>query len=81
MGNAEIDAHILAACDDHWLKVARVIAEAASTTMLADKPWGYEAVAKRLRALVRKRRLEAAGNIWAWRHSEVRLSPATSEQR
>jgi hypothetical protein len=81
MGNAEIDAHILAACNDRWLKTARVIAEAASTTTLGDKPWGHEAVAKRVRTLVKKRRLEAAGDIWDWRGSEVRLSPATSERR
>ena len=81
MGNAEIDAHILAACNDRWLKTARVIAEAASTTTLGGKPWGHKAIAKRLRSLVRKRHLEAAGDIWDWRYSEVRLSQATAEQR
>lgn len=73
MGNAEIDAHILAASDSDWLKVARIISVVGSATGLGEKEWGYDAIAKRLRVLVRKRRLEAVGNIWNWRRSEVRL--------
>ena len=77
MGNAELDRHLLAACDARWLKVARVIADAGSSAELADKDWGHRALAKRLRVLVKKRKLEAAGNIWNWRASEVRLRPTT----
>ena len=73
MGNASLDAHILSCCETRWLKVARIVGQASERADVADKPWGYEAVAKRIRVLVRKRQLEAAGNLWNWRASEVRL--------
>lgn len=73
VSNAEIDEHILAASNFDWLKVARIISVVGSATGLDEKEWGYDAIAKRLRVLVRKRQLEAAGNIWNWRRSEVRL--------
>ena len=73
MGNSELDQHILAACDAHWRKVARVLSEALSTTGLENKDWGGHALTKRILVLVKRRQLEAAGNVWNWRASEVRL--------
>jgi hypothetical protein len=73
MGNAEMDQHLLAACDTRWLKVAKIVWEASQTSGLGEKEWGADALAKRVRALVKKRRLEAVGNLRDWRASEVRL--------
>lgn len=73
MRNAEIDAQILACCGLRWRKVAYVIAKVTQDSGLDEKAWGYDTVAKRLRVLVRKHELHAAGNIWKWRRSEVRL--------
>ena len=79
MGNAEMDEHILAICDGRWRKVAFIVSRAAESANLQDKAWGYDAVAKRVRALVRKNRLEAVGNLWSWRYSEVRTPPGTEQ--
>jgi hypothetical protein len=75
VSNAELDARILARCEARWLKVARVIYQVMEGTELAEKEWGGQAVAKRLRVLTRKRQLETVGNPWNWRASEVRLPP------
>lgn len=80
MGNSELDQHIIAACDACWLKVARVISDAGATAGLGDTEWGYSVVARRLRWLVKKRKLEAIGNLWNWRASEIRL-PSPDEHR
>lgn len=51
MGNKEIDECILASCTFQFRKVAMVVVTAAEKAGIADKPWGYDAVAKRLRSL------------------------------
>ncbi|WP_439568838.1 hypothetical protein [Sphingopyxis sp.] len=79
MGNAELDEHLLAACDERWRKVAFVLSTALSTTGLDDKDWGGRALTKRLLVLGRKRQLDLAGNVYNWRASEVRLRPDRSE--
>ena len=76
MGNAEIDGHILACCDEQWRKVARIVLQASERASLQDKEYGLDIVARRRRVLVMKHRLEAAGNVWRWRRSEVRIPPA-----
>lgn len=76
MGNAELDKHILACCSPRWRKVARVLTDALEVTGLEGKGWSDRALTKRLRVLVRKHQLEAAGNIYNWRASEVRLPTA-----
>jgi hypothetical protein len=79
LGNAELDEHLLAACDERWRKVAFVLSTALSTTGLDDKDWGGRALTKRLLVLGRKRQLDLAGNVYNWRASEVRLRPDRSE--
>lgn len=74
MGNAEIDRHILAACGSDWRKVARIVVKVSEELGLDNKPWGLDAVAKRIRVLMFKGNLEAVGNTWKWRRSEIRLS-------
>jgi len=73
MTNAELDERILANCDARFRKVARVIHGVMAGTDLEGKEWGGRAVTKRIRVLVRDWQLEAAGNIYNWRASEIRL--------
>ena len=77
MTNLELDRRILASCETRWLKVARVLGEALKDAGLEDKEWRGRAATKRLRVLLRKGQLEAAGNIWNWRASEARLLDAS----
>lgn len=73
MGNNELDQLILAACGIRWLKVARIIAEVGQSTGLGNSDWGYSVIARRVRWLVSKGKLQAVGNLWNWRASEIRL--------
>jgi hypothetical protein len=73
MGNVQLDEAILACCDHQWRKVARIMSCALDTSGLDSKSWGERALTKRLRVLVRKNEIEAAGNIYNWRASEIRL--------
>ena len=80
---AEIDRLLPANSDQHWRKVARVIAR----TMQALEGRGVQidggmadAIDARMKALVNSGQLEAEGDIRKWRYSEVRilLSPSYS---
>ena len=78
MPNAEIDQRILACCDARFLKVARIISEVRKGSALDDKEWAVRAITKRIRVLWRKRQIEAVGNIWNPRGSEIRLAVRAS---
>ncbi|MHA7820151.1 MAG: hypothetical protein ACX930_10945 [Erythrobacter sp.] len=75
MKNAEIDKAILESCDLQWRKVAAIASRVDDRTGILNKWWGERLVTKRLRALVRHGHLHAAGNIYNWRASEIRLAP------
>jgi hypothetical protein len=90
-----VDQTILALCKPQFLKVARVIVDVATALKVPkpmmerlfidetlEKPMGTEVdfIADRIKALVKAERLESAGNLDRWRHSEIRLpekQPAT----
>jgi hypothetical protein len=84
-----VDQTILACCKPRFLKVARVITDVAqavgtpqplSVHLLTEE--ALEArmrleenfIAGRIKALVESERLEGAGDLDRWRHSEVRLT-------
>ncbi|KQR10668.1 MULTISPECIES: DUF3658 domain-containing protein [Xanthomonas] len=71
-----IDAFVTDAVDTQWQKVAMIIARALTDAQLklADVEDAADHVAQRIARLVRSGRLEAAGDITDWRHSEVRLA-------
>ena len=83
--NALIDEAIVSSVGIRWLKVARIITDAERalgrrTGVGTDPNVGKEAedellsaIAERLQILVSQGRLEGAGNLANWRHSEVRL--------
>ena len=83
------DQTILACCKPRFLKVARIILDVATALKVHipmerilidvpetfEKPTGLDVdfIADRIKALVKAKRLEAAGNLDLWRYSEIRL--------
>jgi hypothetical protein len=67
-----IDQALLDAVEDRWLKVARVISDAAKRAELTTMDEDLGPVAERLKALIQEGRIEVRGNPDLWRHSEVR---------
>ncbi|APP74522.1 DUF3658 domain-containing protein [Xanthomonas vesicatoria] len=78
-----IDAFITAAVDTQWQKVALLIARALTDEQLnlADVQDATDHIAQRIACLVRSGRLEAAGDVSDWRHSEVRLAAHSPHAR
>jgi len=79
MGNAELEQHILAACEDRWLKVARIVVVASRSAGFENTKWGHDAVARRVRRLVKRQKLDAVGDLYNWRASEVRIRQAVAD--
>ncbi|PTT93219.1 hypothetical protein DBR42_00370 [Pelomonas sp. HMWF004] len=77
---AVLDEVILSLCSAHWLKVARVIADADRDPRLSqiDVEDRMDAVATRITALVNASKLEAVGHLEQWRFSEIRLAGAST---
>ena len=75
MKTSRIDKAILAVAQPGWLKVARVIADAARVgdAGVPDTEEGFQAIAQCIEALVGEGRLISQGNLSQPRHSEVRL--------
>ena len=74
MNTSRIEDAIILAVEDHWTKVAMVIAEAADA-MGRDLPSGdegCEVISEHIEVLIRAGRLEARGNTKNWRFGEVR---------
>lgn len=71
---AEIDHALLANCSERWRKVAAVVGF-TMTDQFMDRYEGVPDIylAKRIRRLVKKGALEAAGNLHYMRYSEVRI--------
>ena len=82
-----VDQTIMALCKPQFLKVARVIVDVATALKVPmverlfidetlEKPAGTEVdfIADRIKVLVKAERLESAGNLDRWRHSEIRLT-------
>jgi hypothetical protein len=74
MQTAGIEAAVLLAVGDHWMKAAMVIAKVVDA-MSSDLPTGdqaWELVSEHIEVLVKTGRLEAQGDTKNWRFSEVR---------
>jgi Protein of unknown function len=79
-----IDQAILAACKPQFLKVARIIGDVANALNVSTRveesedPRGRDAefdfIADRIKALVKAKKLESAGNLGRWGWSEIRLT-------
>jgi len=70
---ADVDTLIFADMVRHWRKVARIVASALTICEARSIPLSAEVIAARIQELAETGRLEGAGNLTMWRHSEVRL--------
>jgi len=71
---SEIEAAILKDCRSEWLKVAMVIYSARAALSLPDDESNDDLIALQVGELVKKRQLEAVGDLSNWRGSEIRLA-------
>jgi hypothetical protein len=69
----DLDAVIFSEMAERLLKVARIIARVFETLEARSIHVSHEAIAARVRELAETGRIESAGNLTMWRHSEVRL--------
>jgi hypothetical protein len=68
-----IDELILASARQRWLKVARIILDVLNACKRGKIDIRVDDITKRVCALVELGKLEAQGNLYRPRHSEVRL--------
>jgi uncharacterized protein DUF3658 len=71
---ADLDQLILSALELNWRKTARIIGDLVIRCQTLAWPINAEMLAARIQALVEAGRIESAGDLRAWRHSEVRLT-------
>ena len=71
---ADLDQLIFSALDPNWRKTARVVSDLLKRCKALAWPIDAEMLAARVQALAEAGRIESAGDLRAWRHSEVRLA-------
>jgi hypothetical protein len=72
---ADIDAAIFKALTPRLQKTSAVITKTAERCTALEAPNRFEIIAARIVALAEAGRIEGAGDLRMWRHSEVRLLP------
>jgi len=70
---ADLDALILAVLKPTWQKTAVVITKTKDQCNARGLSIDLEVVGARILTLAESQRIESAGNLSMWRHSEVRL--------
>jgi len=70
---ADLDELIFAELRQRWLKTARIVGSTLELCKARSIPINAEVIAAPIQALVEAGKLEAAGNLSMWRHSEIRL--------
>ena len=73
ISEAYLDALIFAALQPRFLKMARIVGEVCVRCEEQMNPVDSEIIAARVIALAEAGRIESAGDLRMWRHSEVRL--------
>jgi Protein of unknown function len=73
ISEADIDQIIFSAMTPQWRKTAMVIGNAAERCKELGVPISAEVLGARLGALAEAFRIDSAGDLHKWRHSEVRL--------
>lgn len=81
----DIDDIIFSELNRQWRKVARVVGQAFNRCEELGLPLPregrYEIFGARLQELAEKDRIEGAGDLRKWRHSEVRLKKTTRSSK
>jgi hypothetical protein len=73
VSEADLDQLIFSALEPNWRKTARVIGNLLIRCNALAWPIDAEMLAARVQALAEAGSIESAGDLRAWRHSEVRL--------
>jgi hypothetical protein len=73
ISEADIDGAIAEALTTKWQKTALVVAKAFQLCEALPMPISTDMLGARIVALAESRRIEGAGDLRMWRHSEVRL--------
>jgi Protein of unknown function len=73
VSEADVDAVILSVVKSRFQKMAAIVGDALQRCKQLGLPISGEALAARIQALAESGRLEGAGDLRKWRHSEVRL--------
>jgi hypothetical protein len=75
MNSAALEHLILETLDDHWKKVAMVVAKVAQDTRFKEPQTGddFEIIAAQVIRLVDAGRIESQGSLSDWRCAEIRL--------
>jgi len=73
VSEADLDQLILSALEPNWRKTARVIGNLIIRCKALAWPIDAEMLAARVQELAEAGSIESAGDLRAWRHSEVRL--------
>ena len=73
VSEADLDRIIFSVMASRLLKSARVIGDAAVQCKKLGLPINVEILSARIGALAEAGRIEGAGDLRKWRHSEVRL--------
>jgi hypothetical protein len=74
VSEADLDRLIFSALEPNWRKTARVVGDLVIRCEALAWPIDAEMLAARVQALAEAGRIEGAGDLRAWRHSEVRLT-------
>jgi Protein of unknown function len=74
VSEADLDQLIFSALEPNWRKTARVVGNVVTRCEALAWPIDAEMLAARVQALAEAGRIERAGDLRAWRHSEVRLT-------
>jgi hypothetical protein len=75
ISEAYLDALIFAELKPRLLKMARIVGNVCLRCEAQLNPVDAEIIAARIIALAEAGRIEGAGDLRMWRHSEVRLRP------
>lgn len=73
ISEADLDQIIFSVMTSRLLKTARVISDAVARCKELGLPIDVEILSARIGALAEAGRIEGAGDLRKWRHSEVRL--------
>jgi len=73
ISDLDVDAIIFSVMEPQWQKVAMVVGRALGRCKDLGIPLNSEALAARLPVLAEAGRIDDAGDLRKWRHSEVRL--------
>ena len=74
VSEADLDQLIFSALESNWRKTARVVGNVAKSCKALGWAIDAEMLAARVQALAEAGKIESAGDLRFWRHSEVRLT-------